>query len=264
VGSPFVIIVYSQKMTKHKRIPKTRINKKVVIIGVILAAVMIGGTVAAVLPSIPRPASNQNQTHNQIIEPIITPVAQGVGALGSKTAKVTMVEFGDYQCEFCARFHNETIDDIIANFVDTGHIRYLFKDYVINDGPTDKASKLAAEASYCAADQGKYWEYHNELYSNSKGENSKWIAKESLEHFAVNIKIPNQGQFSDCLESHKHANTVNKNNDLANRIGLQATPTFVLVSNNTVPLAVQGAQPYQVFEQAITQVLTNASRMSQE
>ena len=223
---------------------------------------MIGGTVAAVLPSIPRPASNQNQ--NQIVEPIIAPVVQGVGALGSKTAKVTMVEFGDYQCEFCARFHNETIDDIIANFVDTGHIRYLFKDYVINDGPTDKASTLAAEASYCAADQGKYWEYHNELYSNSKGENSKWIAKESLEHFAVNIKIPNQGQFSDCLESHKHTNTVTKNNDLANRIGLQATPTFVLVSNNTVPLAVQGAQPYQVFEQAITQVLTNASRMSQE
>ena len=89
---------------------------------------MIGGTVAAVLPSIPRPASNQNQNQNQIIVPIITPVAQGVGALGSKTAKVTMVEFGDYQCEFCARFHNETRDDIISNFVDTGHIRYLFKD----------------------------------------------------------------------------------------------------------------------------------------
>jgi len=80
----------------------------------------------------------------------------------------------------------------------------------------------------------------------------------------VNTKIPNQGQFSDCLESHKHANTVNKNNDLANRIGLQATPTFVLVANNTLPLAIQGAQPYPVFEQAITEVLTNASRMSHE
>ena len=74
MGFPFVIIVYSQKMTKHKRIPKTRINKKVVILGIILVVVMIGGTVAAVLPSIPRPASNQNQ--NQIVEPIITPVVR--------------------------------------------------------------------------------------------------------------------------------------------------------------------------------------------
>jgi len=64
----------------------------------------------------------------------------------------------------------------------------------------------------------------------------------------VNTKIPNQGQFSDCLESHKHANTVNKNNDLANRIGLQATPTFVLVANNTVPLAVSiNVLPHVLF-----------------
>lgn len=73
----------------------------------------------------------------------------------------------------------------VNNFVDTGQLRFIFKDFVINDLPFDRASTLAAEASYCAADQGKYWQYHDALYDNSDGENTGWVTEDSLRQFAA-------------------------------------------------------------------------------
>lgn len=171
-----------------------------------------------------------------------------------------MVEFGDYQCQYCARFHNETKNQIMNNFVDTGQIRFVFKDFVINDLPSDRASTLAAEASYCAADQGKYWQYHDELYDNSRGENTGWVTEDSLKQFATRIGIQNLTEFSGCLENHTHRDLVEANTQLANGIGLRSTPSFVIISNETVPIAIEGAQPYTVFKQAIDDVLTNVSR----
>ena len=173
---------------------------------------------------------------------------------------MTMVEFGDYQCQYCARFHNETKDQIINNFVDTGKLRFVFKDFVINDLPSDRASTLAAEASYCAADQGKYWQYHDELYDNSRGENTGWVTENSLKKFATRIGIQNLTEFSGCLENHTHRDLVEANTQLANGIGLRSTPSFVIISNETVPIAIEGAQPYTVFKQAIDDVLANVSR----
>ncbi|MFI5405996.1 MAG: DsbA family protein [Nitrososphaerales archaeon] len=86
-----------------------------------------------------------------------------------------------YQCTFCKRFHAITRELVIYNFVDRGNVRFLFKDYPINDISPTNSSTLAAEASYCAADQLRYWEYHNELYYNWRGENTGWVSPESLQ-----------------------------------------------------------------------------------
>lgn len=238
---------------------KRRINKKALIVGVGLAIIMIGGAVVAVLMN--SPATNRND-NNEVIRQIIAPISENVPVLasGDGSSNVTMVEFGDYQCQFCARFHNETKDQILNNFVNTGALRFVFKDFVINDLPADRASTLAAEASYCAADQGKYWQYHDELYNNSRGENTGWVTEESLKQFANRIGIQNLGQFSRCLEDHTHRETVEANTQLANSIGLRSTPSFIILSNETVPIAIEGAQPYVVFEQAIRDVLANVSR----
>ncbi len=144
---------------KH-RTDKRRINKKALIVGVALAVIMVGGAVVAVLMNSPSTALNKNNNKNEVIQRIVAPVSENVPVLASKggSSNVTMVEFGDYQCQYCARFHNETKDQILSNFVDTGQLRFVFKDFVINDLPSDRASTLAAEASYCAADQGKYWQ----------------------------------------------------------------------------------------------------------
>lgn len=245
---------------KHKT-AKRRINKKALIVGVALAVIMVGGAVAAVLMNSPSTALNKDD-NNEVIQQIVAPISENVPVLAADggSSNITMVEFGDYQCQYCARFHNETKNQIMNNFVDTGQIRFVFKDFVINDLPSDRASTLAAEASYCAADQGKYWQYHDELYDNSRGENTGWVTENSLKQFATRIGIQNLTEFSGCLENHTHRDLVEANTQLANGIGLRSTPSFVIISNETVPIAIEGAQPFPVFKQAIDDVLANVSR----
>jgi protein-disulfide isomerase len=245
---------------KHKT-GKSRINKKALIVGVALAFIMVGGAVAAVLMNSPSTALNKDD-NNEVIQQIVAPISENVPVLAADggSSNITMVEFGDYQCQYCARFHNETKNQIMNNFVDTGQIRFVFKDFVINDLPSDRASTLAAEASYCAADQGKYWQYHDELYDNSRGENTGWVTENSLKQFATRIGIQNLTEFSGCLENHTHRDLVEANTQLANVIGLRSTPSFVIISNETVPIAIEGAQPFPVFKQAIDDVLANVSR----
>ena len=245
---------------KHKT-AKRRINKKALIVGVALAVIMVGGAVAAVLMNSPSTALNKDG-NNEVIQQIVAPISENVPVLAADggSSNITMVEFGDYQCQYCARFHNETKNQIMSNFVDTGQIRFVFKDFVINDLPSDRASTLAAEASYCAADQGKYWQYHDELYDNSRGENTGWVTENSLKQFATRIGIQNLTEFSGCLENHTHRDLVEANTQLANGIGLRSTPSFVIISNETVPIAIEGAQPFPVFKQAIDDVLANVSR----
>lgn len=245
---------------KHKT-GKRRINKKALIVGVALAFIMVGGAVAAVLMNSPSTALNKDN-NNEVIQRIVAPISENVPVLAADggSSNITMVEFGDYQCQYCARFHNETKNQIMNNFVDTGQIKFVFKDFVINDLPSDRASTLAAEASYCAADQGKYWQYHDELYDNSRGENTGWVSENSLKQFATRIGIQNLTEFSGCLENHTHRDLVEANTQLANVIGLRSTPSFVIISNETVPIAIEGAQPFPVFKQAIDDVLANVSR----
>lgn len=245
---------------KHKT-GKSRINKKALIVGVALAFIMVGGAVTAVLMNSPSTALNKDN-NNEVIQRIVAPISENVPVLAADggSSNITMVEFGDYQCQYCARFHNETKNQIMNNFVDTGQIKFVFKDFVINDLPSDRASTLAAEASYCAADQGKYWQYHDELYDNSRGENTGWVTENSLKQFATRIGIQNLTEFSGCLENHTHRDLVEANTQLANVIGLRSTPSFVIISNETVPIAIEGAQPFPVFKQAIDDVLANVSR----
>ena len=244
-------------------------NKKAVIAGIALAVIMVGGTLAAFLPTASNPtnssnSSSNNQNPNEIIQKLYNPVVQNASALGSSTADITMIEFADYQCQSCAKFQREVRDDILRNFVNTGQVRFLFKDFIVNnDMPSttttvDEPSTLASEASYCAAEQGKYWEYHNKLYQNAEAENTDWVTIDNLKQIANNAGIGDLMQFSDCLESHKNSKTVNENDNLARSIGLQSTPTFILLSNRTQPLAIQGAQPYSIFEQAIREIQSSS------
>jgi protein-disulfide isomerase len=235
-------------------------NKKVFIVGFVIAAIAISGILAIFLPSVVIHNVNYNDdqaTKSVLIKEISNPTYPSAPALGSSKAKVTMVEFGDYQCHFCARFQRDTKDSILQNFVNTGQVRFLFKDFTVNDKPGDKSSTLAAEASYCAADQGKFWQYHDEIYKNSKGEYVAWVTKDILKQFASNVNIPNIKKFSECLDSQNHSNIVKQNDNLAKSIGLQYTPSFILLSTGKTqqqPLLMIGAQPYSVFQQAIAKV----------
>ncbi len=232
---------------EEKRQPKG------IIIAAIAAGVVVVGVVAALMSGAfaPKPAGNEQQA-DVILAKLTTPTIPSAMALGSDSAKTTIVEFGDYQCTWCARFHKETRENIMTNYVDTGKVRFLFKDFPIND-LSDRASSLAAEASYCAADQGKYWEYHNEVYNNWKGENTGWVTKDSLRQFASNVGISDQAAFGQCLDSGKYVGVVRDNYNLAKNIGLNATPSFIIIPENGEPQLLRGAYPYQTFQQVLDQ-----------
>ena len=109
----------------------------------------------------------------------------GSPIMGDPNAPITILEWGDYQCTFCYKFHQNTLNVINEEFIETGKVKVIFKDFPLN-GPD---SKLAAEASYCAHDQDKYWEYHDQLYENWAGERTGWITREALSEFAKSINL---------------------------------------------------------------------------
>jgi protein-disulfide isomerase len=232
-------------------------KKKIVIASVSLMAIMFVGTIAGFLNFAPK--SNNNNNNNQdnltpetFLNKLLSPSMVNASALGNERANITIVEFADYQCPFCAQFNKETKDSIIENFIDTGKAKFLYKDLIVNDG-SDKASTLAAAASYCAAEQGMYWDYHDELFKNSNGENTGWITKDNLKQFANNVRVPDLMKFADCVDSGKYNEIVSENDAFARNIGLQSTPSFIFY-NGTTPVAIQGAQPYEAFEQIITAI----------
>jgi protein-disulfide isomerase len=238
---------------KKKSSPR-RFNKKAIVVGVVLAVVIIGGSAIAFLPvpqDNPKPSTQSNE-FDDIFKKLTRPVVQNASALGSDKANITIVEFGDYKCQYCARFHRETKSQLIDNFVNTGQVKFMFKDFVVNDRPMDKQSTLAARASYCAADQGKYWQYHDEVYNNSKGEDVGWVTKEVLNQFAQNVRVPDLMKFSECVDSQKYNDAVAQNNALARSLGVSATPTFLVIKQGKQPEGIEGAQPYNSFQEVIS------------
>ena len=104
---------------------------------------------------------------------------------------------------------------------------------------------MAAESSYCAHDQGKYWEYHDQLYENWAGERTGWITREALSEFAKSINL-DTAEFNKCLNESKHENKINSIYEFGKQIGIDATPSF-LVFNDEKIIKIRGNQPLEVF-----------------
>ena len=168
-------------------------------------------------------------------------IQNGSPIMGNSNAPITVLEWGDYQCTFCYRFHENTLNIINEDFIKTGKVKLVFKDFPLN-GPD---SLLAAEASYCAEDQEKYWQYHDELYKNWGGERTGWITRESLDRFAVIVDL-DLVEFNTCLNEHKYQNRVIALHEFGKEIGIDATPSF-LVFNDQKIIKIRGNQPLEVF-----------------
>ncbi len=162
--------------------------------------------------------------------------------LGSDDAPITLVEFGDYQCFFCNKFFHDTEASILKNYVETGKVKIIFKDFTII-GPD---SIGAAHATHCAKDQGKYWEYHDELYNNWGGENNGWASSENLVKFAQNIGL-NEDEFNQCMSDGKYQQLIKSSETDARNLGLTGTPGFFVIGPDNQITRISGAQPYEVF-----------------
>ena len=183
---------------------------------------------------------------------IDTFLSNGSPILGDPDAPITLVEFGDYQCHYCNVFFQSIEKDIVKNYVDTGKVKIIFKDYNI----IGEDSVIASQGAHCANDQGLFWEYHDILYSNWTGENNGWASPENLAIFAQQIGL-NMNKWSECMKKGSHSQIILKSNDDARALELTGTPAFFIINSEGKVTKLFGAQPFEVFKKIFDNQLEN-------
>ena len=231
----------------HYKSPNVEIHGPSVGIGAgITAVVIVAAFFAFSSMSQPemelRPAEIPKPEQEAITLSIFTD--NGSPLLGNPNAPITIVEFGDYQCHFCNVFFHSTEGDILKNYVETGKVKMIFKDYTII-GPD---SVNAAHGAHCANDQGLFWEYHDVLYNNWDGENNGWASSENLLGFATDIGL-DIDKWSQCMVDKNHQQKIVSSNNDARTLGLTGTPAFFIIGPDNQVTKIGGAQPYDVFEE---------------
>jgi protein-disulfide isomerase len=170
----------------------------------------------------------------------------GAEMLGSKTAPITMVEFTDYQCPFCQRFHTTVFTELKKNYIDTGKVRFYSRDLPL-DSMHPNAIR-AAQAARCASEQGQFWAIRDIM-----GANPSKLDMDSLVADAASLKM-DTAKFRSCVESEKYKPAIQTDVLEAMKIGADGTPTFVI--GKSTPDGVDGevlvgAMPYETFEKRL-------------
>ena len=211
----------------------------------VLMVNMINSETTPVLAETP-----QKQTEITKIQSLSVFTDNASPILGNPNAPITMVEFGDYQCTFCSKFFHETENSIITNYIKTGKVKVLFKDFII----LGQDSRNAANAAHCANDQKLFWEYHSMLYNNWAGENTGWADLAHLHEFANTLGL-DMDVFSTCMSDLKWNELVNLSSIDGQKLGVSGTPTFFVIDQNNDVIKIVGAQHYDVFKQIFDSVL---------
>ena len=170
-------------------------------------------------------------------------------ALGSPDAKVTIIEFGDYQCPSCRMFWKDVEPRLKKDYIDTGKVKLVFRDFPLMQ--IHPEALLAAMAVNCAGEQGKYWQYHDKVFREqyNRGDDIIRMKAADLKKWAKDIGV-DQAKFDQCLDSEKFKNEVMKDKADGDAAGVQGTPTFFV--NGRV---MGGAQQYPEYKKLIDELL---------
>ena len=174
--------------------------------------------------------------------------------IGNPNAPITIIEFSDFQCPFCNRFHSETFPLIQTNYIDMGKVNFVYRDFPITSiHPNAIPAALAAE---CADEQGKFWEYHDKIFENQGVWNKMEITNSIIlfKEFASKLNL-NQDQFNSCLDSGKYIEEVNNDLNDGRDYGVTGTPGFFIGNDKLGYVKVSGAKPYQSFQTVLDEVL---------
>ena len=168
---------------------------------------------------------------------------------GDPHAPITLLEYSDFTCHFCKKFFHDTFPKLLSEYIETGKVRFVYRDF-----PRGLGNPLrAADAARCAGEQNAYWPMHDRLF-NSNGQ----FSLENLNQFAAELKLQ-QGQFSQCLEAHKYFPDIEKDLKDAGSLGIRGTPAFVLfptkVPDDPNLIVIPGAFPYETFQEEIEKLL---------
>jgi protein-disulfide isomerase len=160
----------------------------------------------------------------------------GFPSVGPKDAPIVIVEFSDFQCPYCARFHDQTLQSLLAAY--PGKIRFVYRHFPLSSIHSN--AFRAAEASMCAYEQGAFWLYHDRIY-----ENQAKLGSELFVQIASDLGLDLES-FRSCLVNEDYKDQVQSDVDFADSLGVRSTPTFFI---NGLPFI--GAQPLDAFKQVI-------------
>jgi|RhiMethySRZTD1v2_1073278.scaffolds.fasta_scaffold1153786_2 protein-disulfide isomerase len=166
--------------------------------------------------------------------------------LGSASAPVTIVEFSDFRCSFCKKFWADTLPKLKKAYFEKGTVQFVFRHFAI----LGKQSEQAALASECAAEQGKFWQYHDKLFANQA---ALGFSESKLKGYAGELRLQ-QAKFDGCLTTGKYKSKVEQETVTAAYLGGRGTPMFLVNEWLLV-----GAQPFETFEKAIDQMLESSN-----
>lgn len=174
---------------------------------------------------------------------------------GNPNAPVTIVEFSDFQCPFCARFFAQTLPQIQQDYIDSGKVKLVFRDFPIESIHANaRAASFAAE---CADDQGKFWQYHDKLFEGQ----TQWArlsasdAANTFKQYAIELGL-NSDSFNSCFNSPKHLDEVNEDFQNGANYGVTGTPAFFIGNDKDGYVMLIGAKPYSSFQQVIDNELS--------
>jgi protein-disulfide isomerase len=165
-------------------------------------------------------------------------------ALGPSNARVTIIEFSDFQCPYCAQFHAQTLPTILQEYGD--RIRFVYRDFPL--ATLHPFAEKAAEAGECAHEQGAFWPYHDLLFNNQRA-----LDRASLGTYATMSGLK-MDAFNGCLDSAKYADEVAADEQAGVAAGVTGTPAFLVNGRLMV-----GAQPFAVFKAAIDAALAQTN-----
>ena len=191
-----------------------------------------GNVVANPQPSIPGPSGE------------IKVSVDDDAVLGNKNAPVTIIEFSDYQCPFCGRHYQQTHPQIKKNYIDTGKVKLVFRDFPLSFHPM---AQPAAEAAECVGENGDeaYYKMHDKIF-----ENQDELSESNLKAWAKELGY----NIDNCLDSGKYKSEVQKDLDDSQVAGGQGTPYFVIVGKDGKTIPLSGAQPFTAFDSALKSV----------
>lgn len=216
-------------------------------ISIVLAALIIGGAFiyskgASNLGVNDKGMNDGKVQNSQNI--VALDIAKDQAVLGKEDAPVTIFEFGDYQCPYCQRFYMLSHLDLVKNYVDPGLAKVVFMDIPL---PGHDFAQKASEATWCANDQGKYWEMHDKLFTNADKENG--LTVDNIIKYAEDLGL-NKDDFSNCLNSSKYASRVQEMANYVAQLGISATPSTIITAKTplkfdaqAVALAYEGNNP---------------------
>ena len=201
--------------------------------------------------------TNRQQPSSTVRDVDVSVNVARLPAKGAVNARVTLIEFSDYQCPFCARHTHTVLPQLEKEYIDTGKVRYVLRDYPMQS--IHPQAPKAHEAAHCAGDQDKYWEMHGQLFANQMN-----LQAEQLPKYAQRIRLADLAAFEKCLDSGKYTEWTKASVAEGTKAGVRGTPSFLLGltdANGSVKAVklIQGAQSYAVFQKVIDKLLVTTA-----